>query len=95
MINDKELEILNALLDKAMILSKEGITADPENHEVAVKDLKIFNDDVLESKVFDDLAIKGLIECSGNEDENGNELLEYVSITPEGLKAIKSIKGVH
>ena len=95
MLNDSELQMLTAILEEALIQSKEGNDVDPEYHDVDVNNLNIFNDKLIESQVYDSLAMKGFVECSGNEDENGDEILEYVSITPKGLVALKSLKGVH
>jgi hypothetical protein len=95
MLDDSELQMLSAILEEALIQSKERNDVDLEYHEIDVNNLNIFNDKLIESQVYDSLAMKDFIECSGYEDEKGDEILEYVSITPKGLVALKSLKGVH
>ncbi len=95
MLTGRELKMLNAILEEAIIESIEGNNIDPEFHDVAVSDLNPFDDEIIKSSEFDSLALKGFIECSGTEGDDGEELLEYVCITPKGLEALKQAKGVH
>jgi len=91
MLTDRELQALNAILEEAIIKSKEEDDGNPIFHEVNADSVNPFDD----TEVYDSLAKKGLIECSGSEDEYGNEKLESVCITPKGLEELKSTKGVH
>jgi hypothetical protein len=89
-----EVRALNAILDEAIVQSEaEGV--DPVFHEVDVDSVNPFDDTLTQSNVYDSLAKNGLIQCSGTEDERGGEILEFVCITPDGWKALKSAKGVH
>lgn len=91
---DSEVQALSAILEEAIVQSKdEGV--DPVFHEVDVDSVNPFDDLLTLSNVYDNLAKHGLIECSGTEDEDGNEVLNFVCITPDGLEALKSAKGVH
>lgn len=91
---DDEVRALNAILEEAIVNSKAD-DGDPVLHEVEVDSVNPFNDKLTQSHVYDSLAKNGLIQCSGTEDEHGAEVLEWVCITPDGLEALKSAKGVH
>lgn len=95
MLNSNEVQALNAILEDAIIKSKEEDDGDPIFHEVNVSDVNPFPDKRIQSDVYKSLAMRGFIECSGTEDSSGGEILEYVCITPKGLEALKSAKGVH
>lgn len=94
MLTSIEMQALNAILDLAIIESKED-NGDPIFHEVNANIVNPFDEKHIQSDAYKSLAAKGLIECSGTEDPSGSEILEYVCITPAGLGALKSIKGVH
>lgn len=94
MLDSDEVLALNAILDDAVAKSKEGDDGDPIFHDVNVEDVNPFADERTQSDVYDKLAKKGLIECSGYEDTTGRTE-EYVCITPSGLDALKSMGGVH
>lgn len=93
-LNDREVLALDAILDSALVESKDD-DGDPVFHEVEVDGANPFGDKNILDGVYDGLAKKGLIECSGTEDENGREVLEFVCITPQGLEALKAAKGVN
>ena len=95
MLTNNEMQALNAILDEALVKSKEEDDGDPLFHEVNVNDVKAFGDEQLLGDVYTILGNKGLIQCSGSVDERGNEVLEFVCITPEGLDALKSAAGVN
>ena len=94
-LNNEEVLALNAILEDAIVKSREEDDGDPIFHEVNIKDVNPFADKRIQSVVYDNLAKRGFIQCSGNEEPSGGEELEYVCITPEGLAALKSVKGVH
>jgi hypothetical protein len=94
-LTSDEVRALDAILDDAMVKSKAEDDGDPVFHEVDAKGVNPFADRRMQSNVYDTLAKKGLIQCSGSEDVNGREILEYVCITPEGLEALKVAKGVN
>ncbi|BCM25940.1 hypothetical protein [Methyloradius palustris] len=94
MLNYSEKLALNAILEAAIIDSEDD-DGDPVFHEVLAEDVNTFEDKRLQADVYDDLAQNGLIACSGTQDENGNEVLEFVCITPKGLEELKSSSGVH
>lgn len=95
MLNSREVQALNAILESAIVRSREEDDGDPVFHEVNANDVNPFTDKLTQSNVYTSLAKQGLIECSGIEDQNGGEILEYVCITPKGLAALKSANGVH
>jgi hypothetical protein len=95
MLTKEEVQALDAILDGAIVKSKEEDDGDPVFHEVDVKGVNPFADGRTQSGVYDSLSKKGLIQCSGSEDEDGGEILEYVCITPEGLEALKAARGVN
>lgn len=95
MLNGKEVQALNAILEEAIVKSEEEDDGDPVFHEVSANGVNPFADKHTQSDVYKSLAMKGFIECSGTEDLSGDEILEYVCITPRGLEALKSVKGVH
>lgn len=95
MLTDEEALALNTILEDAIVRSTNEDDGDPILHEVNVCDVNPFPDAKTQSEVYVSLARKGLIECSGTEDSNGNEVLEYVCITQNGLDALKLEKGVH
>jgi hypothetical protein len=94
-LTSREVQALEAILEDAIVKSKEEDDGDPIFHEVSASGVNPFKDERTQSDVYTSLAMKGLIECSGTEDESGSEMLEYVCITPEGLEALKSEKGVN
>lgn len=93
-LTDSEVQALNAIFEEAIVKSKDD-DGDPVLHEVAVDSVNPFGDKLTQSNVYDSLAKNGLILSSGTEDEHGREVSEFVCITPEGLEALKSAKGVH
>lgn len=95
MLDSKEVQALNAIFEDALVKSKDEDDGNPVFHEVSVDGVNPFPDKRTQSDVYESLAMKGLIECSGTEDESGDERLEDVCITPKGLEALKSAKGVH
>ena len=95
MLTSREVQALDAILEDAIVKSKEEDDGDPIFHEVNANDVDPFADKRTQSDVYTSLAKKGLIECSGTEDLSGSEILEYVCITPKGLDALKSAKGVN
>ena len=94
-LTSREVQALEAILEDAIVKSKEEDDGDPVFHEVNVNGVNPFADEQTQSDVYTSLAMKGLIQCSGTEDLGGSETLEYVCITPEGLEALKSAKGVN
>ena len=96
-LTGKEVQALNAILDEALLKSKEEDDGDPVFHEVDVKGVNPFADKSTQDEVYDSLAQKGLIQCSGlNVDPVTDEAEEeYVCITPEGLEALKAAKEVN
>ena len=95
MLSSREVQALDAILEDAIVKSKEEDDGDPVFHEVDANGVNPFADRRIQSSVYDSLAKKGLIECSGNEDPNGGDIVEYVCITPKGLEALKAAKGVN
>lgn len=95
MLTSEEVQALDAILEDAIVKSKEEDDGDPIFHEVDVKGVNPFADRRTQSDVYTSLAKKGLIECSGTVDASDSEVLEYVCITPEGLEALKAAKGVN
>ena len=93
-LNSREVQALNTILDSALVDSKDD-DGDPVFHEMDVDGVNPFADKSTLDDVYTSLSEKGLIQCSGTEDDNGAEILEYVCITPEGLEALKSAKGVN
>lgn len=95
MLNSNEMAALDAILDDAIVKSKED-DGDPVYHEVASKGVNPFADRRTQSDVYTSLSKKGLIACSGEVDlTTGMISEEYVCITPEGLEALKAAKGVN
>lgn len=94
-LTDNEVQALNAILEEAIVKSKEDDDGDPVFHEVDFVSVNPFSDALLQSDVYDSLAKKGLIECSAMEEVRSGKVTEFVCITPEGLEALKSAKGVH
>ncbi len=90
-----EVLALSAILEDAIVKSKEKDDGDPVYHDVHVDGVNPFGDMQVLEQVYDSLAKKGLIECSGTLDDDSEETLEFVCITPAGLEALKSAKGVH
>lgn len=90
-LTSEEVKALDAILDDALVKSKEEDDGDPVFHEVEANGVDPFADRRTQDRVYTSLAKKGLIQCSGDEDET----LEYVCITPEGLEALKTAKGVN
>lgn len=97
MLTTEEVQALAAILDDAIVKSKEEDDGNPIFHEVDVDGVNPFTDKSTLDGVYDSLAKKGLIECSGlNVDPITDEAeKEYVCITPEGLEALKSANGVN
>ena len=94
MLTREEVQALDAILDDAIVKSKEEDDGDPVFHEVDANGVNPFADRGTQDRVYDSLAKKGLITCSGYEDTSGVEM-EFVCITPEGLEALKAAKGVN
>lgn len=94
MLTSSEVQALDAILEEAIVKSREEDDGDPVFHEVNTHDVNPFADRRTQSDVYTRLAKKGLIECSGGEDLGGT-VSEYVCITPKGLEILKSAKGVH
>lgn len=96
MLSSQEVQALEAILDDALVKSRDE-DGYPVFHEVEVDGVNPFGDKSIQDGVYDSLAKKGLIECSGmNVDPVTDEAeKEYVCITPEGLEALKSAKGVN
>ena len=92
-LSSSEVQALSAIFDEAIIKSQED-DGDPVFEEVDVETVNPFDTKVAQNLVYDSLAKKGLIECSMMETAFG-EVTEFVCITPKGLKALKSAKGVH
>ena len=95
MLTSREVQALDAILEDAIVKSKEEDDGDPVFHEVNANGVNPFADKRTQSDVYTSLAKKELIECSGTEDLSGGEIVEYVCITPKGLDALKSAKGVN
>lgn len=95
MLNSNEVLALNAILEDAIVKSRDEDDGDPVFHDVTVSGVNPFPDTQTQSDVYKSLATKGLIECSGTEDSSANEMLEYVCITQKGLDALKFETGVH
>jgi hypothetical protein len=93
-LTSEEVQALDAILEEAIAQSSED-DGDPVFQEVKVNDVNPFTDEKTLDEVYTDLSKQGFIQCSGPEDENGNEVLEFVCITPEGLEALKAAKRVH
>ena len=93
-LNSEEVHALDAILNDAIVKSKEEDNGDPVFHEVDANGVNPFADRRTQSSVYDSLAKKGLIECSGYEDVTGKSE-EYVCITHKGLEALKAAKGVN
>lgn len=93
-LTSREVQALEAILEDAIVKSKED-DGDPVFHEVNANGVNPFADKPTQFDVYTSLAMKGLIECSGTEDLSGGEISEYVCITPKGLEALKSVKGVN
>jgi hypothetical protein len=89
-----EVRALDAILEAALIDSKDD-NGDPVFHDVDASCLTQFTDKAALSDVFENLARQGFIACSGMEDVDGNEVAEYVSITPDGLEALKAAKAMN
>lgn len=92
MLTDIEEKALIAILDEA--IEQTGDDVDPVYEEVPLESVKPFGDPLVQSKVYDSLAAKGLIQCSGDEDDHGRAVFEFVCITPEGWDALKATKGL-
>ena len=95
MLSNNEIEALEAILDEAIVKSKDEDDGDPLFHDVDINSANPFADKLVQSDVYTSLANKGLIECSATEDLNGNVIMEHVCITPRGFEALKSSKGIH
>ena len=89
MLNDLEVQALNAILDRAIA---EADDDDPEFKEVAAANVNPFGDAITQSSVYDSLSKKGFVQCSGSPDD---EASDAVCITPSGLTALKEANGVH
>lgn len=94
LLTSEEVRALDAILDRALVKSTQEGDGDPIFHEVDVTGVNPFADSRTQSIVYDSLAKKGLIECSGYEDTTG-ATAEFVCITPEGFEALKAAKGVN
>lgn len=93
MLSDIEIQALNAILAEAIVES--GDEVDPVYHEVKAQRVNPFGDPTIQMAVYDNLARNGLIQCSGQEDDQGHEIVEFVCITAQGWEALKAAKGVH
>lgn len=93
-LSTDEVKALAAILDTAIIKSKEEDDGDPVFHEVDFEDIKPPPDERTQGVVYDSLMEKGLVECSIGEDATG-KISQHVCITPEGLEALKEAKGVN
>lgn len=78
MLTDRDLLALTAILEEAIIKSQQEDDGDPIFHEISVNSVNPFDSELIQSEVYASLGKKGLIQCSGSEDESGNEMLEYV-----------------
>jgi hypothetical protein len=87
-------QALEAIFEDAIVKSKEEDDGDPIFHEVDITGVNPFGDPRTQSRVFDSLTNKGLIEDSIGEDATG-KTWEFVCITPAGLEALKAAKGVN
>jgi len=94
-LTNSEVQALESILDVAVVKSKEEDDGDPVFHDVSVDAVNPFADRHAQLNVYNSLAMKGLVECSMSLDEHDNEVLEFVCITPEGLQALQSAKGMH
>lgn len=94
MLTNDEMRALEAILEEAIVKSREEDDGDPVFHEVNTNDVNPFADKQTQDVVYMSLAKQGLIECSGGDDLAGN-VFDYVCITPKGLETLKSAKGVH
>jgi len=95
MLNFNEVLALNAILEEAIVKSRDEDDGDPVFHDVNVHGVNPFPNILTQFDVYKSLTTKGFIECSGTEDSSGNEILEYVCITQKGLDALKFEAGVH
>ena len=94
MLSSLEVKALDAILEVAIVKSKEEDDGDPVFHVVDTREVSPVADEKTLDLVYTGLAKQGLIECSGSEDATGNES-EYVCITHKGLESLKAAKGVH
>ena len=67
------------------------------SRHVAAAGVNPFGDKLTQSSVYDVLSKKGFIECSGpaGDPDEDDEDVEFVCITPTGLDALKTAKGIH
>jgi hypothetical protein len=94
MLTSNEVQALTAILEEAIVKSSEEDDGDPVFHEVNTNDVNPFSNKQIQSEVHESLLKLGLIEGSISDDGSG-KVFEFVCITPEGLDALKSVKGVH
>ena len=94
MLTNDEMQALDAILEEAIVKSREEDDGDPIFHEVNTDDVNPFADKQTQDVVYTNLAKQGLIECSAGDDQSGN-VFDCVCITRKGLETLKSAKGVH
>jgi hypothetical protein len=95
MLNHQEIMALSAIFEQATHENADGDAADPVFNEVAANSVNPFAEAQILDEVYTTLSRKGFIQCSGSENEHGNEILEFVCITPDGYEALKTTKGIH
>ena len=91
MLTDDEIKALTAILDKAFEEAEDG---DPEYQEVNIKDVNPFPDAATQALVYDGLSKRDFIDGSVFEDVTGKQE-EFVHITPAGIGALRTAKGIH
>ena len=92
-LTHNEIQALHAILEEAIVQSKDD-DGDPVFHEVNFDTVKPFDDKLTQSNVYDGLAKRDYIQCGVMEDVLG-KVEEFVCITPAGLEALKTARGVH
>lgn len=91
MLTNDDVMALTAILDKALEEAEDG---DPEYQDVNINDVNPFPDAAMQALVYGGLSKRNFIDCSVFEDVTGKQE-EFVHITPAGIEALKSAKGVH
>lgn len=77
LLTSEEIRVLDAILEDAIVKSEEE-DGDPVFHEVKADGVNPFADKQTQANVYTRLAKKGLIECTGTENLQDVEILEYV-----------------
>lgn len=95
MLNEFEVQALEAILAEAIVKSEEEDDGTPVFHEVNVEGVNPFGDKAVLDAVYVSLEEKGLIECSLLDELGASKPEEFVCITPKGLDALKCARGVH